>query len=65
MQAHGVVEDELAGNHWDLGSNPRSTPNAYIILFHVIICRLPKDEHHAPHASACQVAGKADPVAKR
>ena len=47
-RANGLVVDALAGNHWDLGSNPRSTQNSFISFLNMFMCRIPKAFHHMP-----------------
>ena len=64
MQASGVVVSVLSGNHWDLGSIPRSPKPLFIFFSTCSHAGLPRAFYHAPHASSCQVAGKADLKAK-
>ena len=40
--------ERLANDHWDLGSNPRSPQNAYVIFLYMFLCRSPKGKHHIP-----------------
>ena len=54
----------MSGNHWDLGSIPRSTQTLVHIFSNVFLYRLPNSEHHIPHASACQVAPKLNPMVR-
>ena len=50
MQYHGVVESEVDGHHWDLGSIPRSPKCLLIFFSHVILCRFLKAPHHVTPA---------------
>ena len=48
MRSDGLVVGVLAVHHWDLGSNPRSTQNSYIIFHDLITCRLQATFYHVP-----------------
>ena len=63
MQVGSVVGD-LAVNHWDLGSIPRSTQNS--MLFCLMCSRAGYQKHSTicPQRSACQVATNSNPMAK-
>ena len=58
------MDGVLAGNHWDLGSNPRSPQILFVLFPQVFQYKACKEVHHVPHASACHVAPSLDPMVK-